>query len=43
MTETELKNKMDELGKKIHEYEEKQLAFDLENQELAKEIATLKD
>lgn len=43
MNETVLKAKMDELGKKIHEYEEKQLAFDLENQELVKEIAALKD
>ena len=42
MTETELKEKMDELGKAIHELEEKQLAFDMENQALSKKIDDLK-
>ena len=43
MNETVLKAKMDELGKAIHEYEEKQLAFDMENKELTERIAELKD
>ena len=43
MTDTELKQKMDELGKAIHELEDKQLAFDMENKDLSEKIAKLKD
>ena len=42
MTETELKNKMDELGKALHELEEKQLAFDMANKTLCEKIADMK-
>ena len=43
MNETVLKAKMDELGKAIHEMEEKQMAFDMETQDLQHRIAELKD
>ena len=43
MNETVLKAKMDDLGKAIHEYEEKQLAFDKKNRELVERITELKD
>lgn len=42
MTETELKTKMDELGKALHELEEKQLAFDMANKALCEKIDNLK-
>lgn len=43
MNEEQLKEKMDQLGRLLHQYEEKQLQFDLENSQLALEIAELKD
>ena len=43
MTETELKNKMDDLGKAIHEMEERQLMFNMETQEIQHRIDELKE
>ena len=43
MTNEELEEKMDELGKAMHEYEERQLAFDLKNRDLTEKIAGLKE
>lgn len=43
MTELELIQKMDELGRAMHELEERQLEFDHQNRDLEHRIAELKD
>ena len=43
MTEQELIQKMDELGRAMHELEDKQLEFDMQNRDLVHRIAELKD
>ena len=43
MDEIILTNKMDELGRLMHELEQRQLEFDFENRELEHKIAELKD
>ena len=42
MTEEELKAKMDELGKLLHQYEQDHLEFDLAHREMVAKIADLK-
>ena len=43
MTETELKEKMDELGRAMHELEERQMMFSMQNQDLNHKIEDLKE